>query len=211
MRVKKRKRNNWLQRHQRDIYVRKAKAQGFRTRAAFKIMELDRSDRLFRPGLVVVELGAAPGGWSQYVRSKIAPGGLLVAVDLQDMPPIPGVQVVRGDFTDSEIKQKVLDCLPDGYADLVISDAAPNITGIEAVDQGNTLALLESSLDLACTALKPGGHFLVKTMEGRESQEFRRRCALYFEQCKARKPRASRARSREVYLLAKGFTPECKG
>ncbi len=205
VRGKKRKRNNWLQRHARDPYVRRAKAQGYRTRATFKIMELDRSDRLFRPGLVVVELGSAPGGWSQYVYSKISPGGTLVAVDLKEMPPIPGVTFVCGDMSRFDIKRKIIDCLPEGSADLVISDAAPNITGIGAVDQSKTLALLEDSLDLACTVLKPGGRFLVKLREGGDMQGFRRRCALYFKQCAARKPGASRARSPEVYLLGTGF------
>jgi 23S rRNA (uridine2552-2'-O)-methyltransferase len=209
VRVKKHKRNQWLQRHARDVYVRKAKADGYRSRAVYKLIEIDRRDRLLRPGLTVVELGAAPGSWSQHVWDRISPGGTLIAVDIEEMTPIAGVTLVRGDIADAAVIQRIIEQLGGrGRADLVISDMAPNITGIRALDQSRALALVEHSLVVATAVLAPGGHMLVKLFEGEGVNGFRRRCALYFSKCVIRKPAASRAKSREMYLLANGFIGE---
>ncbi len=210
--AKKHKRNHWLQRHTRDAYVRKAQADGYRSRAVYKLIEIDQRDRLLRPGLTVVELGAAPGSWSQYARERIGPGGTLIAVDVEEMMPIAGVTRVRGDIADVAVKQRIIEHLGGrGRADLVISDMAPNITGIRALDQSRALVLVEDSLTVATAVLAPGGRLLVKLFEGEEVSGFRRRCALYFKRCVIRKPAASRAKSREMYLVANGFVGDTGG
>ncbi len=192
--------------------MRKARADGYRSRAVYKLIEIDRRDRLLRPGLTVVEFGAAPGSWSQYVWERISPGGTLIAVDIQEMTPIAGVTLVRGDIADSEVIQRIIEQNGGrGRADLVISDMAPNITGIRALDQSRALALLEDSLAVAIAVLVPGGHFLVKLFEGEGVSGFRQRCALYFSKCVIRKPAASRAKSREMYLFANGFIGDTGG
>ncbi len=212
VRAKKRKRKHWLQQHIRDGYVRKAQADGYRSRAVYKLIEIDQRDRLLRPGMTVVELGAAPGGWTQYVRERIGVTGRAIAVDVQPMAPIPGVIVVHGDIADAAVKQRIIAHLGgDGRADLVISDMAPNISGIRDVDESRGIALLENSLALAVAVLARGGGFLVKLFAGDSVIGFRRRCELYFCDCVIRKPAASRAKSRELYLLAKGFVGDTGG
>ncbi len=192
--------------------MRKAQADGYRSRAVYKLIEIDRRERLLRPGLTVVEFGAAPGSWSQYVRERISPGGTLIAVDIQEMTPIAGVTLVRGDIADSKVRQRIIEQLGGGgHADLVISDMAPNITGIRVLDQSRALALLEDSLAVAISVLAPGGRLLVKLLEGEGVSGFRRRCALYFSKCVIRKPAASRAKSREMYLFANGFIGDTGG
>lgn len=192
--------------------MRKAQSEGYRSRAVYKLIEIDRRDRLLRPGMTVVELGAAPGSWSQYVWRRICPGGTLIAVDIQEMTPIAGVTLVRGDVSGPAMIQRILEQLGGrGRADLVISDIAPNLTGIGVLDQSRTVALLEDTLTLAMAVLAPGGDLLVKLFEGEGVREFRRRCALYFGKCVIRKPAASRAQSREIYLFAKGFIGDTGG
>lgn len=206
MRAKKRKRNHWVQQHARDAFVRKAQSEGYRSRAVYKLIEIDRRDRLLRPGMTVVDLGAAPGSWSQYVWRRICPGGNLIAVDIQEMTPISGTTQLRGDIADPAVIQRIIERLGGrGRADLVISDIAPNLTGISVLDQSRALALVEQSLTTATAVLAPGGDLLVKLFEGEGVSGFRRRCALYFGKCVIRKPAASRTKSREIYLVAKGF------
>ncbi len=205
VRAKRRKSNDWKRRHTRDAYVRRSKVDGYRSRAVYKLIEIDRRDHILRPGLAVVELGAAPGGWSQYVQSRIGPNGKLVAVDVLAMEVIPGAVIIQGDIMNPAVQQRILRSLPNGLADLVISDISPNISGIRDVDDAKALRLLNMSLEVAATVLIRGGKLLVKLFSGREADGFRSRCAARFEQCLVRKPGASRARSREIYLLAKGF------
>ncbi len=195
-----------MQRHARDAYVRRAKVDGYRSRAVYKLIEIDRRDRLLCPGLTVVELGAAPGSWSQYVRERISPGGTLIAVDTQDMAPLAGVTLVRGDIADVAVKQQIIEQLGGGgRADLVISDMAPNMSGIRVLDQARAMTLLDDSLATAIAVLARGGRLLVKLFAGEDVNVFRKRCELYFRKCVIRKPAASRARSREMYLFAQGF------
>ena len=200
---RKQKKNQWLEQQRKDNYTRQARQQGYRSRAVFKLQEIDQRDRLISRGLRVLELGAAPGGWSQYIAEKVGHQGLVVAVDLIMMKPLPNVHFIHGDFTDSAVQRSLVDVL--GATDLVLSDLAPNITGIRDVDQARFLDLLDSALDLAGRALRPGGGVLLKVFEGPEIKAFRQRCESCFGQVQVRKPAASRSKSREFYLLAKGY------
>jgi len=196
----------WLHEHIADPYVRQAQAQGYRSRASFKLLEINQRDRLLRPGATVVDLGAAPGGWSQVAASIVGPRGRVVAVDLLDMPPLPGVEFILGDFGDDSVLEHMLSLLPDG-ADLVMSDMAPNLSGVRDVDQPAALHLAELALDFARRVLKPRGALLVKCFEGAGSQGLRTLFARHFEQVLVRKPDASRDRSREHYLIGRGMLP----
>lgn len=193
----------WLQRHLRDPYVKRAQQEGVRSRAHYKLAEIDARDKLFRPGMTVVDLGAAPGGWSGYAAQRVKPGGRVAAVDLLPMAPIPGVIFIEGDFTDA----LVLDLLraQAGQVDLVISDLAPNITGINATDQARAMRLAEQAVDFAESALRQEGTLLLKTFHGAGFEELIPRLRGRFTKVVTRKPAASRTESREVYLLAKGF------
>lgn len=195
----------WLQRHFRDPYVKRAQQEGARSRAHYKLAEIDARDKLFRSGMTVVDLGAAPGGWSEYAAERVKPRGQVVAVDLLPLAPIAGVTFVQGDFTDPQ----VLDLLRQrlgGPADLVISDMAPNITGISATDQARALALAESAVAFAQSALRPGGALLVKAFHGAGFDVLAAHLRRHFKKVSTRKPGASRTESREVYLLAKDFS-----
>lgn len=196
----------WLQRHVSDPYVRQAQAQGYRSRASFKLIEIDQRDRLLRAGAVVVDLGAAPGGWSQVAAERVGPHGRVVAVDLLDMAPLAGVEFIRGDFGDQAVLDRLLALVPGG-ADLVISDMAPNLTGVRDVDQPAALYLVELALDFAARVLKPHGALLVKCFEGAGSQELRTLFGRRFGQVLVRKPDASRDRSREHYLIGRAMLP----
>lgn len=191
----------WLAEHERDEYVRRASAEGWRSRAVFKLQEIDQKDRLLKPGMVVVDLGAAPGGWSQYAARKVGRRGRVVAMDLLDMPPLEDVIFVQGDFTESGALEKLNEVLDGQPVDLVISDMAPNISGIRAVDQPRSMYLAELALDFASQVLTADGSFLVKVFQGAGSEEFLRQIRAAFEQVRTRKPGASRSRSREVYVL----------
>ncbi len=201
----KRRTKRWLSAHRQDAFVRRAAQEGYRSRAAYKLMEIDRRDRLLRPGMTVVDLGAAPGGWSQYAASRVGDRGIVVAVDCIAMAPPPGVRFVHGDFTESGVQSQVKTVLEGRPVDLVISDLAPNITGVAAVDQARTATLLTAALAFAESILKREGTLLVKMFEGSESNRIRAECDRRFRRCAVRKPSASRARSREFYLLAQGF------
>ena len=203
---RKQKKNQWLEQQRKDNYTRQARQQGYRSRAVFKLQEIDQRDRLISRGLRVLELGAAPGGWSQYIAEKVGHQGLVVAVDLIVMKPLPNVHFIHGDFTDSAVQRSLVDVL--GTTDLVLSDMAPNITGIRDVDQARFLDLLDSALDLAGRILRPGGGVLLKVFEGPEIKAFRQRCESCFGQVQVRKPSASKSKSREYYLLAKGYMGE---
>lgn len=195
----------WLQRHFRDPYVKRAQQEGARSRAHYKLAELDARDRLLRPGLVVVDLGAAPGGWSEYAAARVQPGGRVVAVDLLPLAPIAGVEFLQGDFTDPQVLDLLKTTL-GGPADLVISDMAPNSTGVTATDQARAMELTEQAVEFAETAVRPGGVLLLKAFQGAGFVELMARLRRRFSKVASRKPGASRAESREVYLVAKDFT-----
>lgn len=194
----------WLREHFDDPYTRRARAEGYRGRAAYKLAELDDKHGLLHPGMRVVDLGAAPGAWSQYVVERIGDRGTLVASDVLAMDPIPGVTFVQGDFHDPEVLERLLAALGDAPADLVMSDMAPNMSGMEVVDQPASMALTELAHDLAVRVLRPGGTLLAKMFQGEGSDAFVDALRADFEAVRVRKPGASRDRSREVYVLASG-------
>ena len=200
--------SHWLREHFQDEYVKRAHKEGLRSRAIFKLEQLDARDRLLKPGGLVVDLGAAPGGWSQYAHTRVGPSGRVIATDILPMPALPGVEFFLGDFTEPCVFEAILTALAGTPVDLVISDMAPNISGIGVSDQAKAMYLAELALDFALKTLKPGGNFLVKVFQGQGFPEYQRRLRLHFEQVAVRKPDASRARSRELYLVAKGFRGE---
>lgn len=195
----------WLKEHFDDAFVTRAQQEGYRSRAVYKLAEIDRRDQLLRTGLRVVDLGAAPGGWSQYAADRVGPSGRVVSSDLLAMDPIPGVEIVTGDFREEAVLQRILDSLGDEPADLVLSDIAPNLSGVDAVDQPRAMYLAELALDLAVGILKPNGGFLVKVFQGQGADDFLRELRRRFLHVSIRKPQASRPRSREVYVLARGL------
>jgi len=194
--------SGWMRRHLTDPYVRQAQVEGYRSRAAYKLHQLAGRDRLLRKGMIVIDLGAAPGGWSQVAAAAVAPGGRVIAVDLLEMDPLPGVTFVQGDFQEQATLDEVVRLLGGEKVDLVLSDLSPNITGIRTVDQARAVALAEAACELAENYLKPQGNFLVKAFHGGGYEEFVRRLRQRFERVAVRKPQASRSESREVYLLA---------
>ncbi|MGE0558912.1 MAG: RlmE family RNA methyltransferase [Burkholderiales bacterium] len=195
----------WMHEHVTDPYVRRAQTEGMRSRAAYKLQQLAERDRLLKPGMTVVDLGAAPGGWSQVARRATGDAGRVIAVDLLEMTPVAGVSFIHGDFGDDAVLAQVEHLLDGHGADLVLSDMAPNISGVAAVDQARSVGLAELALDFAVKHLKPQGNFLVKVFQGSGFEtlvaEIRRR----FVQVLIRKPEASRSRSNEVYVVAKGL------
>lgn len=199
------KSGEWVRRHINDPFVKKATSQGYRSRAVFKIKEIDEQDNLLKAGMVVVDLGSAPGGWSQYIARKYADKCTIIAVDLLDMDPITNVDFVKGDFQDQAILEQLDSILAGRPIDLVISDMAPNITGIRSADEAQFESLLESVLVFCGRRLKPGGNLLVKLFEGSAAHYFRRQVKSRFKSGVVRKPAASRPKSREYYFLAKHF------
>lgn len=193
----------WLRQQHADPYTRQARTEGWRGRAVYKLIELDRKDRLFRGGMRVVDLGAAPGSWSQYAVTRVGDDGLVIASDRLPIDPIPGVRFVEGDFHDEAVLEALLEVLGEG-ADLVMSDMAPNMSGVAAVDQPASMALTELAHDLAVRVLKPGGTFVTKMFQGEGSDAFTRALKSDFTSVRIRKPEASRDRSREVYVVATG-------
>ena len=194
-----------MREHINDPYVQKAKAEGYRSRAAYKLLELDRKDRLFAPGQLVVDLGAAPGSWTQVAVAKLGARGRVVAVDVLPMEPLPGVQFVEGDFREQEVLDALFVALGGRKADLVISDLAPNISGIGVSDQARSMHLAELALEFARQCLKPGGSLVVKVFQGAGFAEFLLAMRQAFAKVGSRKPEASRGRSSEMYLLGKGL------
>jgi 23S rRNA (uridine2552-2'-O)-methyltransferase len=195
----------WMREHINDPYVQRAKAEGYRSRAAYKLLELDKKDRLLVPGQLLVDLGAAPGSWSQVAVAKLGSKGRVVAVDLLPMEPLPGVQFLQGDFREQEVLDALLVLLGGRKADLVISDLAPNISGIGVSDQARSMYLCELALEFARQCLKPGGSLLVKVFQGAGFTEFLAGMRKSFAKVGSRKPEASRGRSSEMYVLGRGF------
>lgn len=193
----------WLDRHFGDEYVKKAQREGYRSRAVFKLLELQEKDRILRPGMRVVDLGAAPGGWSQ-VACEIAGPGQVVALDILPMEPIAGVELIQGDFREDGPLERLYAVLGGKPVDLVISDMAPNVSGISAVDQPRAVYLSELALDLARQVLKPGGGLVVKMFQGEGFDDYLRALRETFSRVVVRKPQASRSSSREVYVVATG-------
>lgn len=198
----------WLKEHFSDPYVKRAQAEGWRSRAVFKLEELLQRDSLLKPGMVVVDLGAAPGGWSQMVRERLrtrgADSGRVIALDILPMQGIAGVDVIEGDFREDAVLGQLEALLNGAPVDLVLSDMAPNISGVESVDQARAMHLAELAQDFAARHLKPGGAFLTKVFQGRGFDDYLRGLRSDYEKVSIRKPKASRSRSAEVYALATG-------
>lgn len=192
----------WLKEHHGDDFVIKSRQQKWRSRAVYKLAEIDEKDRLIKPNSCVIELGAAPGGWSQYVVSKLSSNGFLLAVDILPMESIAGATILEADFTEDEALDEIRRILDGKQADLVLSDMAPNFTGQQVVDQPRSIYLAELALDMCNELLAPGGALLTKTFQGAGFEELTRSMRGQFKTVKSRKPAASRPRSREVYLLA---------
>lgn len=197
--------SKWKERQARDPFVRRAQAEGWRSRAVFKLQELQQKDKLVRPGDLVVELGSAPGAWSQYLAGLVGPSGQIVAVDLLPMPALDRVSFIQGDFTEEATLVAIRAALDGRQASLILSDMAPNMSGNRAVDQPRAMYLCELAMELAGEVLRPGGHLLVKLFQGEGFQEFVAACRSRFDQVKLRKPAASRQGNREIYLVARNF------
>jgi 23S rRNA (uridine2552-2'-O)-methyltransferase len=195
----------WLAEHAADPYVKRAHQEGWRSRAAFKLEEIDRVERLLKPGMTVVDLGAAPGGWSQYAARALCGNGRVIALDVLEMPAVPGVEFIHGDFSEQTVLERLRDALGGDEVDLVLSDMAPNMLGIGDVDHDRSMHLVDLAVEFALQALRPGGDLLMKVFQGREFQPLVARLRRQFETVKLRKPKASRARSPEVYVLARGY------
>jgi 23S rRNA (uridine2552-2'-O)-methyltransferase len=195
----------WMNEHVHDAYVQRAKAGGWRSRAVFKLMEIDEKDRLLKPGMTVVDLGATPGSWCQYAARRIQPGGKLIALDLLEMVPMAGVEFIQGDFREDETLHRLEAALAGRPVDLVLSDMAPNMSGIAVSDDARVMHLAELALDFSRQHLKPGGDMLVKVFQGAGFMELRQAIKEAFDALLVRKPAASRDRSAETYLLARGI------
>jgi len=195
----------WMAEHVNDPWVKEAVRLGYRSRAAFKLLELAEKDKLFRPGIAAVDLGAAPGSWSQVLRERLGPRATIVAIDLLPVDPIPGVTFVEADFREDEGLAALESALGGRKVDLVVSDLSPNLSGIEAADQARSVHLGELALEFSKAWLQPGGDLVVKAFQGEGFAEFRRALEARFAKVYVRKPKASRDRSREVYLVAKGM------
>ena len=196
--------SRWLHEHFSDPFVKKAQTEGWRSRAVFKLEEIDRRERLLRTGQTVLDLGAAPGAWSQYARRRIGRAGRVIASDILAMDALAGVDFVQGDFRDEAILEKIMALTGTGTVDVVLSDMAPNMSGMDAVDQPRAMHLAELALETAGRLLKPGGSALIKTFQGTGFQELVAAARKRFERVRCLKPEASRARSPETYLLAMG-------
>jgi 23S rRNA (uridine2552-2'-O)-methyltransferase len=198
---------DWLKEHVDDIWVQRAQQDGYRTRASYKLIELDDKNKLIRPGSVVVDLGSAPGGWSQVVAQRVGEKGLVIASDILEMDAIADVTFIQGDFTTEEVYDQLVDVIDGRPVDLVISDMAPNMSGMSSIDQPGAMYLVELALDMARQVLKPNGSFVAKVFQGEGFDAYLADMKQSFAKVMIRKPKASRARSREVYIVAKGFRP----
>ena len=201
----------WLRRHVNDPYVQRSRKEGYRSRAAYKLIEIDDRDRILAPGAVVVDLGAAPGGWTQVAVKRAGPDGRVIAIDLLEMQAVPGAVFMRGDFASDAGLAAVEAALAGARADAVLSDMSPNISGIAISDQARSMALAELARDFALAHLKPGGAFLVKLFQGAGYEEFHKSVRARFEKVVVRKPDASRGESAELYLLARGPRTQKRG
>jgi len=194
-----------MSRHLNDPFVKQAQKDGYRSRSAYKLIELNEKDRLIRPGMRIMDLGSAPGGWSQVAGKLVGGKGRVLATDILPMDALPNVDFIQGDFTADAIVQQLLAWLDGGKFDLIISDIAPNITGISSADQASSVYFLELALDTVRKTLKPGAGFAAKLFQGSGSDQYLKELRTHFEKVLIRKPAASRKESREVYLVAKGF------
>jgi 23S rRNA (uridine2552-2'-O)-methyltransferase len=197
--------NRWMQEHFDDEYVKMAQAQGYRSRAVFKLKEIQEKDKFIKSGMNVVDLGAAPGGWSQFARPILGKKSKLVALDILPMEPIEGVIFIQGDFREPAVLDGLTATLDTAPVDIVLSDMAPNMSGSKGIDQPNAMYLAELALDTAKSVLVKGGDFLVKVFQGEGFEAFHRDVRQHFDKVVIRKPKASRPRSNEVYILARGF------
>jgi 23S rRNA (uridine2552-2'-O)-methyltransferase len=196
---------SWLARHLSDPFVKQAQRDGYRSRSAYKLIELQEKDRLIRPGMRIMDLGAAPGGWSQVASRLVGQKGRVLATDILPMDSLRNVDFIQGDFTEDAIVRQLLDWLGGEKFDLIISDIAPNLTGIDSADQASSIHFLELALDTVRRTLKPGADFVAKMFQGSGSDQYLKELRAHFEKVLIRKPAASRKESREVYLVAKGF------
>lgn len=197
--------NRWLEEHVNDPYVKRAQVDGYRSRASYKLLELIEKDKLLGPGMVVLDLGSAPGGWSQVVAPLVGGKGKTIASDILPMAAIDQVVFIQGDFTEQTVFDQILSALGNAKADFVMSDMAPNISGVNAADQASSIYLVELALDMAKTVLKPGGNFATKVFHGEGYDSYLKEVRSSFAKVVVRKPEASRSRSREVYIVGKGF------
>ncbi|MGB5408508.1 MAG: 23S rRNA (uridine(2552)-2'-O)-methyltransferase RlmE [Thiogranum sp.] len=196
--------HRWLREHFDDEYVKKAQREGYRSRAVYKLDEIQQKDRLIRPGMAIVDLGSAPGGWSQYASGLLGHKGKVVAMDILPMDPLPEVTFLQGDFREDDVLDKLLQALEGKEVDLVMSDMAPNISGMDVVDQPRSMYLTELAVDFAERVVRPGGGLLIKVFQGEGFDELLRGLRSHYNKVVIRKPKASRPRSREVYALARG-------
>ena len=196
---------SWLSRHLSDPFVKQAQKDGYRSRSAYKLIELNESDRLLRPGMCVMDLGSTPGGWSQVASRLIGGKGRVLATDILPMDSLANVDFIQGDFTEEAIVQQLLAWLDGGRFDLIMSDIAPNLSGISIADQAKSIYFLELALDTVRKTLKPGATFVAKMFQGSGSDQYLKELRTHFSKVSIRKPAASRKESREVYLVAKGF------
>ena len=197
--------NQWMQEHFDDEYVKKAQAMGYRSRSTFKLVEIQEKDKIIKPGMNLIDLGAAPGGWSDYARKIVGKKNKVIALDLLEIEPIEGVDFIQGDFRENDVLDELYRVLDGAPVDLVMSDMAPNISGNKEMDQPRSIYLAELALDTARTVLNKGGTFLIKMFQGAGFDEYKRDVTKSFSSVVIRKPKSSRARSNEVYILAKGF------
>lgn len=195
----------WLQEHINDPYVKQAQKDGYRSRASYKLIELNERDRFIRPGMLVMDLGSAPGGWSQVARKLVGDKGRVLATDILPMDALLNVEFIQGDFREEAVLKQILEHLDGARPDVILSDMSPNIGGIDSADQAASIYLLELALDVVRRVLKPKGIFAAKLFQGVGSEAFLKELRAAFEKVSIRKPAASRPRSREVYLVAKGF------
>lgn len=196
----------WLEEHFSDSYVKKAQQAGLRSRASFKLTDLDDKYKLFKPGMWVIDLGAAPGGWSQILSPRLGEKGKIIAVDILDMPSIAQVCFIKGDMLEESTWETIRQCLNNQKVDWIVSDMAPNLSGNKIVDQAKSIALIESAFEVVETFLKPQGGFLIKAFQGTGFDDYLKRLRTHFDNVLITKPKSSRERSREVYLLATGYT-----
>jgi len=196
---------NWLQQHVNDPYVKQAQKDGYRSRASYKLIQLNEKDKLIRPGMLIVDLGSAPGGWSQVAAKLVGAKGKVIATDILPMDPLENVDFILGDFTEQAVVDRILARLENRKPDLIICDIAPNISGIDVADQASSMYLVELALDMARQVLKSKGDFVAKVFQGAGSEAYLKELRRSFEKLLIRKPAASRPRSREVYVVAKGF------
>ena len=197
--------SGWMQRHLTDQYVQQAQRDGYRSRASYKLLEIQARDRLIKPGMSVIDLGSAPGGWCQVIADIVGVKGRVVAVDLLQMDPVADVEFIQGDFTEDEILERMLALFENSRVGLVVSDMAPNISGIKSSDTTKSIYLAELGLDLCGRLLEPGGAFLVKVFQGEGFDQFLKDMKTVFTKVSTRKPKASRPKSREMYLLGTGY------